>query len=155
MLGRADEAEDCVQDVFLELLSRRETHPVQSWPALLRWITTKRALDQLRSRRARRETGPESLEAIRSPGDEVGEQLNTQEMLEWLRSAVTQLPQKRAQVFALGCFAEMSYDEIASAVGLERGAVGVILHEARQQLWAMLPAQWAECRKARCTRADA
>jgi DNA-directed RNA polymerase specialized sigma24 family protein len=48
----------------------------------------------------------------------------------------------------------MSYDEIAVSTGLKRGAVGVILHEARQQLWATLPADWVKHQKVRCIRAN-
>jgi RNA polymerase sigma-70 factor, ECF subfamily len=152
ILGRNDEAEDCVQDVFLELLSRSAPCDADRWSAVLRWMTTVRALDRLRRRRVWREVGPAPLDALPSPRCDVGEQAHAAEMHGWLRSAVAKLPPRRAQVFALRCFAEMSYDQIAGVLEIEQGAVGVILHEAREQLKAMLPAEWVENRKARHNR---
>lgn len=112
-------------------------------------MTTVRALDRLRHRRVLREVGPDPLDALPLQRSDVAEQAHVAEMDEWLRSAMAKLPPRRAQVFALRCFAEMSYDQIAVALELEPGAVGVILHEARQQLQKMLPTEWVESRKVR------
>src|SRR5262249_11043292 len=49
ILGQAADAEDVVQDVFMEV-QRVRVH-VRCWPALLRRLTTFRALDRLRQRK--------------------------------------------------------------------------------------------------------
>jgi RNA polymerase sigma-70 factor, ECF subfamily len=152
ILGQVNEAEDCVQDVFVELLSRGRQCDADHWPAVLRWMTTVRALDGLRRRRASREAGPGPLDTLPVNDSGIFEQASAIEMHEWLRSAVDTLPPRQAQVFALRCFAEMSYDQIASVLQIKLGAVGVILHEARQHLQSILPAEWVENRKVRCNR---
>jgi RNA polymerase sigma-70 factor, ECF subfamily len=141
-----------VQDVFLELIGRPPAVPPESWAAVLRWTTARRALDRLRRRRAARETTDGPLANLPARAHEAVGEACAGEMLDWLRSAVTRLPPRQAEVFTLRCFAELSYDEIAAASGLKVGAVGTILHEARRELQAMLPGEWVEPRKARTSR---
>jgi RNA polymerase sigma factor (sigma-70 family) len=59
MLGSVSEAEDVVQDVFLRLAQAGDDQ-ISSHKALVATVTTRLAIDQLRSARARREnyTGP-------------------------------------------------------------------------------------------------
>ena len=142
-----------MQDVFLELIARRQDARPESWAAVLRWMTSRRALDRLRRRAASREREDGALAGRPALAEDAVGDLCAAEMLDWLRSAVTRLPPRQAEVFTLRCFAEMSYDEIAAASGLERSAVGTILHEARRQLEAMLPREWVAPRKARISRA--
>lgn len=149
ILGRADEAEDCVQDVFLEVIGRPGGHDANHWPAVLRWMVTVRSLDRLRRRRTRREVGPYGLDDVSSRRPDAADRLSAKEIVAWLQSAITELPSRRSQVFALRYFADMSYDQIARAVGIEVNAVGAILHEARRQLRAMIPAEWVENWKTR------
>ena len=50
ILGRAADAEDALQQAFLEALELQRRGPVKNWPALLRHLATCRALDLLRKR---------------------------------------------------------------------------------------------------------
>src|SRR3954447_6381089 len=52
ILGHAADAEDVVQDVFLQVHRLEQVRPVRCWVALLRRLATCRALDRLRQRRA-------------------------------------------------------------------------------------------------------
>jgi RNA polymerase sigma factor (sigma-70 family) len=52
ILGNHTEALDCFQDVFAEVLERSSSRSVRDWPAFLRWIAVRRALDRLRKHRA-------------------------------------------------------------------------------------------------------
>src|SRR5262252_8857925 len=54
MLGSVSEAEDVVSDAFLRLAQAGQ-QPIESSKAYLATITTRLAIDQLRSARARRE----------------------------------------------------------------------------------------------------
>lgn len=154
ILGRIHDAEDCVQSVLLELLSRTSPPGTNHEAALLRWMTAMRALDRLRRRRASREVLNDDPGDNRATNWGAADELSSDEMLAWLRSAVTRLPARQAEVFALRCFAELSYEEIATALTMDQGAVGVLLHEARQRLQAMLPKDWVENRKARTSRVN-
>ena len=149
ILGRPEEAEDCVHDVLVEVLAQPERETVKSWPALLRWKTTVRSLDRLRRARIRREVGDEALGNQASRAEDPSDELNVNEMMEWLRSALVQLSPRRAEVLALRWLEEMSYEEIAQTCGIGRAAVGTILREARLELEAMLPSEWSLHRKAR------
>src|SRR5260370_36512741 len=51
ILGHAGDAEDVVQDVFLEVHRLWSQRPVRYWPALLRRLASCRALDRLRQRK--------------------------------------------------------------------------------------------------------
>ncbi len=46
------EALDCLQDVFAEVIARPPPETILSWPAFLRWLAVRRALDRFRRRRA-------------------------------------------------------------------------------------------------------
>jgi RNA polymerase sigma-70 factor (ECF subfamily) len=149
LLGRAEEAEDCVHDVLVEVLARPEREAVKNWPALLRWKTTVRSLDRLRRIRIRREVGDEVLENRVGRCEDPSDELSVKEMVEWLRSALVQLSPRRAEVLALRWLEEMSYEEVAQVCGISRAAVGTILREARLELEAMLPSAWRSYWKAR------
>lgn len=136
LLGRPEDAEDCVHDVFLEIIAKPNHPKVRSWPAFLSWMTTVRALDRLR--KTRHVSIHESTETPRPPGcPEDG--LERAERLEWIRCAVASLPTRRREVFSLRYFAELTYDQIADLLDLEASTVSVTLREARQQLRRWLP----------------
>jgi RNA polymerase sigma-70 factor (ECF subfamily) len=149
ILGSAPEAEDCVQEVMLEVVAGREPSQAVDWPAFLRWLTAVRSLDRLRRRRRRRETALDPLTPTPTgdPGPHAA--LETAERRAWLRSSLTRLSALQADVVAMRYFAGMSYEEIASATGRSSGAVGTALHAARAQLRAMVPTEWIEQRTLR------
>ncbi len=131
LLGRPEDAEDCVHDVFLEVMAMSDHSHVRTWPAFLSWMTTVRCLDRLRQ--TRHVSIHESAE-IQQPAACSEDGLERTELLEWIRCAVACLPTRRCEVFSLRYFAELSYDQIAEVLGLEAPTVGVTLREARLQL---------------------
>lgn len=136
LLGRPEDAEDCVHDVFLEVIAMTDHSHIRTWPAFLSWMTTVRSLDRLRQ--TRHASIHESAETPQPAGcSEDG--LERAELLEWIRCAVACLPTRRCEVFSLRYFAELSYDQIAELLDLEASTVGVTLREARQQLCRWVP----------------
>ncbi|MHC4610327.1 MAG: RNA polymerase sigma factor [Planctomycetota bacterium] len=136
LLGRPEDAEDCVHDVFLEVIAMANHSRVRTWPAFLIWMTTVRSLDRLRQ--TRHVSIHESAETPRPAGC-LEDGLERAELLEWIRCAVACLPTRRREVFSLRYFAELTYDQIAELLDLEAPTVGVTLREARQQLRRWLP----------------
>jgi RNA polymerase sigma-70 factor, ECF subfamily len=135
ILGPGPDAEDVVQQVFLEAFQLRQKQEVGNWPGLLRKVATRRALDRLRGRRRTEPLdGLECADAGSSPH----ETAVARELAERLREAIAQLPDGQAAVFSLRYFNELSYDEIAQALGIEPSAVGMALHKARLKLQALL-----------------
>jgi RNA polymerase sigma-70 factor (ECF subfamily) len=131
ILGHADDAEDVVQDVFLQMHQWHQTRPVRSWTGLLRKMATSRALDRLRRRKT---TLPLFEAALVTPDNPPETAAIEQELQERLRQAVGELPQREAEVFCLRYFEELSYQQIAETLQIQVGAVAAALHKARAKL---------------------
>jgi RNA polymerase sigma factor (sigma-70 family) len=131
------DALDCYQDVFCEILQRTPLHEVENWPAYLRWLATRRAIDRLR-RRQRRQTDSSDIALVQAsnPGPSETAQLN--ELIELLRHELTRLPQRQAEAFWLNCIEEMSYEDIGRQLGIDTSTVGVLIHRARVRLRTVL-----------------
>jgi RNA polymerase sigma-70 factor, ECF subfamily len=123
MLGSVSEAEDVVSDAFLRLVQAGQ-RPIESPKAYLATITTRLAIDQLRSARARRESyagpwlpeplladGPTDLSADVAAAAEMSDSLS----MAFLVVLETLTPLERA-VFLLHDVFGYGYDEVAAIV---------------------------------------
>jgi RNA polymerase sigma-70 factor (ECF subfamily) len=135
ILGHAADAEDVVQEVFLQVHQLAQQAPVRYWVGLLRRLATCRALDRLRQRRTALALD-ESLLPSPSPTPEAA--LMEKELAERLRQAIAQLPQREGVVFCMRYFEDLSYQQIAEALHVRVGAVATALHKARAKLEAFL-----------------
>ncbi len=131
VLGRPEDAEDCVHDVFLEIIAMTDHSHVRTWPAFLSWMTTVRSLGRLRQTR---HMSIHETPEIQDPTATSEDGVERTELLEWIRCAVACLPTRRCEVFSLRYFAELTYDQIAEVLGLGVPTVGVTLREAQRQL---------------------
>ena len=117
MLGSVSEAEDVVQEALLRL--HRADEPVESPPAYLATVTTRLAIDQLRSARVRREryVGSWLPEPLLTSGDEVSRQVELSDSLSQAFLVLLEVlsPVERA-VFLLREVFEYEYEEIARIV---------------------------------------
>jgi RNA polymerase sigma-70 factor (ECF subfamily) len=134
--GRAEDAEDVLQAVFLALL---EVGP-SSWPdeptAYVRRAAANAALDVLR-RRKRWSLVAAGDDNIPPSADHEGIVLGGVEgerLAERLRLALPRLSPLEAEVFALHSIEEMSNVDIARLLGKTANHVGVTLHAARRKL---------------------
>jgi RNA polymerase sigma-70 factor (ECF subfamily) len=135
IVGQAADAEDVVQEVFLQIFQMEQGEGVRSWPALLRRLTTCRALDRLRQRRA---TLPLDGLSLPSNDYEPDAVLLEKELAQRLRKSLGELPPREASVFCLRYFEDLSYREIADALQVQVGAVAAALHKARGRLEELL-----------------
>jgi RNA polymerase sigma-70 factor (ECF subfamily) len=139
ILGDSDDAEDAFQEVFLKLITlwKRRPNPevVGDWGAYLRVVATRSAID-LRRRRSRRWKNRVAVTAaIQDTTAERADDLAAQhQRANALRQAMGRLTKRDALVFALRCFEDFSYEEIAAQTGLTVNQVGVILHRGRKTL---------------------
>jgi RNA polymerase sigma-70 factor (ECF subfamily) len=138
IVGNNHDAEDVAQDVFLEAYRASRKTDIRNWPGFLRRLATRRAIDRLRMRRTR------SLEASTTEAVEVADtspqphqNAVARELALRLRNAITLLPRSQAEVFSMRCFDEMTYEQIADALGMSSNAVGLALHKARTRLQAL------------------
>jgi len=138
MLGRVMDAEDCVQEAFLQWYACAQAETIEHPAAYLCTLVTRRCIDLLRSARTQRETYvglwlPEPLLAAADP-------LALSEQSETLSLAMLLLlerlsPIERA-VFLLRQVFDYDYREIADVVGKSAENCRQIMHRARQHLSA-------------------
>ncbi|MHC4405024.1 MAG: RNA polymerase sigma factor [Planctomycetota bacterium] len=140
VLGDYSEALDCHQDVFCEAIERTRPNEIRSWPAHLRWLATRRAIDRLRSRKRDQEraAGTTDVSAVEAAGPGPVEEAEFHEVVERVRHELAKLPDGQAEAFWLRCVEQMSYAEIGRQLGLDTSAVGVLIHRAKSRLRTML-----------------
>jgi RNA polymerase sigma-70 factor (ECF subfamily) len=144
MLGSASEAEDIVQEAFLRF--HRESGngtEIRSPKAYLSAVTTRLAIDHLRSARVRRERYfgtwlPEPV--VTDPGPDLTEHAETADSLSmaFLVLLESLSPIERA-VFLLRDVFDYGYDEIAGIVGKTEDNTRQIAVRARRQIEAKKP----------------
>ena len=144
LLGNRPDAEDCFQETFLAAVRAEQRSPVTHWSALLQTLATARAVDRLRHRYSKRRESTAATDHSPSPDETASRDpspadlLDAKELSDRLRIALSRLPDRQAEVFALHALTGWSYQEIAGSTGLSSTAVGVTIHRARQRLREIL-----------------
>jgi RNA polymerase sigma-70 factor (TIGR02957 family) len=140
MLGSAADAEDVLQETWLRWAGV-DLGAVRDQRAYLVRITTRQALDRLRTLRRRKESyvGPWLPEPLLTAPD-VAEDVELAESVSMAMLLVleTLTPTERA-VFVLREVFDLDYDEIAEAVGKTPAAVRQVAHRARAHVAARRP----------------
>jgi RNA polymerase sigma-70 factor (ECF subfamily) len=142
MLGSVADAEDVVQDAWLRW-SAADRGDVADARAYLVQVTSRLALDRLRSARVRREAYvgpwlPEPLLTETAAGPEDAVELGEQVSLALLVVLETLSPLERA-VFVLRDVFGMPVPEVAAALGRSEAAVRQVAHRAREHVEARRP----------------
>ncbi|EDY58689.2 MULTISPECIES: RNA polymerase sigma-70 factor [Streptomyces] len=150
MLGSAADAEDVLQETWLRWI-KVDLGQVQDRRAYLVRITTRQALNRLRTMTRRKEAyvGPWLPEPLLTAPD-VAEDVELSESLSMALMCVleTLSPTERA-VFVLREVFDVDYDEIAAAVEKSSDAVRQIAHRARRHVDARRPRRTASVGEAR------
>jgi RNA polymerase sigma-70 factor (ECF subfamily) len=140
MLGSAADAEDVLQETWLRWIDV-DLDQVRDRRAYLVRITTRQSLNRLRTMQRRKEAyvGPWLPEPMLTAPD-VAEDVELAESVSMALMLVleTLSPTERA-VFVLREVFDVSYDEIAAAVGKSPAAVRQIAHRARRHVDARRP----------------
>lgn len=142
---RDADALDVVQDSFIRAFARLgEFHGEAGFKTWLLRIVANRALDVLRARKVRLAVPLDAGDdapgpAVAAAVDPPGQGLEQAELAERLRQALDQLPPDQRAVFALYATGEMTYGQIAEAVGIPIGTVMSRLFHARRKLHELLP----------------
>lgn len=136
LLGNHTDAADCFQETFVCALELSQRQRVRDFSALLARLATTRAIYQLRRRfrRSHCSDAPADWAAVPSTNPGPAKLAQQQELVARLRESLTQLPPQESQVFCLRYLNDMSYRQIAKALGIKTNAAGVLLHRARAKL---------------------
>ena len=151
--GRADEAEELTQEIFLHLLSALRTFDASgSLPAWLQRVARNYAIDHYRRRRRERSMvldGEESGELVAvARDDKVGNDphraLEEKDLASWLRQIINRLPSELGQAVVLRDLQGMSYEEMATALEIPLGTVKSRINRGRLELTKLLKRRRAE-----------
>jgi RNA polymerase sigma-70 factor (ECF subfamily) len=126
-------AEDAVQDALTLAYERLSTYqPGTSFRAFLAAYSVRKAQTLLRGERRRRAREESSDPPEHLPGP--AELVRASHAAERVRAALSRLPEKRRAAAMLRLDAELSYAEIAQAVGSTEGSARVLVHMALKEL---------------------
>ncbi len=133
--GNMADAEDVAQSVFLRV-ARSEDVQIEAAGSYLYRAAINGALDLLRNRQRGREVALESADEIACTAAESSPErrANSSELRRWLRSALSGLSPRAAEIFVLRYIEELDNGEISQLVGTSRAVVAVVLHQARTTL---------------------
>jgi RNA polymerase sigma-70 factor, ECF subfamily len=140
MLNSRESAEDATSEVFLKLQRSIESYdgsiPFPRW--LLR-VAGNQCIDALRRRQRGQkvfvevEDGAVVVEAASSEPSPLGAVISTQEKAQ-VRDTIARLAENYRVPLVLRYYGELSYDEIAAELGLERNNVAALIFRAKQEL---------------------
>jgi len=136
LLTREADAADCFQNTFISAVEVAAAQPVRDWPALLKRLTTARALELLRARyrnAARLGALPDEPPADPSAPEPLAA-ASGGELAEALRVALASIDTQQAEVFCLVCLEGFSNADAANLLSITANNAGVLLHRARAAL---------------------
>ena len=129
-------AEDAAQEVFLQIYRTAGTYrPTASFVTWMYQIVRNTCYSELRRRRRRR-TRP--LAQDDPPGDPPAppgrDHLEHAELLAAVQAAIATLPENQRMAVLLRRYENLSYGQIAQAMGTTESSVKALLHRARETL---------------------
>lgn len=130
LCGDRSAAEDLVSETFTRLLTRAPR--IETRTALAYLLAVARNAYLSGRRRQRREVP--LAEEFRAPGNDPVSRLDDQARLESVLSAVHDLPESERAALLLRVDHDLSYEEIAGALGISVAAAKVRVHRARVRL---------------------
>lgn len=130
LTGDRSQAEDLVSETFVRLLTRAPNVEAQTALAYLLTITRNTFVSGLRSRK-REVPLPDVL---RAPEQDLAGRLDDQVRMQSVARALTLLPEGERAALLLRVDHELSYEDIAGALGISAGAAKVRVHRARMRL---------------------
>jgi RNA polymerase sigma-70 factor, ECF subfamily len=145
LIGRADEAEDLTQDVFLRIYKARKGYrPRAKFSTWLFTIANNLALNHLRGRSRNHAVALDGAAGTSSAGTlsdratsrdaTASAQMRQVELADVVRQALEELNEDQRLAVLLNKFEEMSYADIASVMGRTEAAVKSLLARARTNL---------------------
>ncbi len=134
MVGHAVEAEDVMQEAFLNAFTKIETYEGKvSFGAWLKKIVINRSLDQLKKRKVKFEELNEKI-----PDKETANLEISEIQMEQLKKAILQLPDGYRVVLSLHLLEGYDHEEIAQILGISNGSSRSQYLRAKLKLRQML-----------------
>jgi RNA polymerase sigma-70 factor (ECF subfamily) len=132
-----EDAEDATMEIFMKLRGKLiQYDQSRSFSAWLYKVAANHCWDLLRRRKNRQDKETEDLENVplEHPDPNQLDKLIEQRTSEEVRRALGKLGSRARMALVMRYYSDMSYDEIADALGVRRAFVGVVLLRARHEL---------------------
>src|SRR2546425_1144924 len=136
-LPTREDAEDATTEIFMKLKDKLVQYDTtRSFSAWLYKVAANHCWDMLRRRKIRQDKETDDLENVplEHPDPSQLDRLIEQRSSEEERKALEKLGGRARMALVVGYYSDMSYDEIADALGVRRAFVGVVLLRARHEL---------------------
>jgi RNA polymerase sigma factor (sigma-70 family) len=132
-----EDAEDATMEIFMKLRDKLGQYDQdRSFTAWLYKVAANHCWDLLRRRKVRqgKETEDVTEMLLETPDPNQLERLIEERTSEEVRKALDKLGVRARMALVMRYYSDMSYDEIADALGVRRAFVGVVLLRARHEL---------------------
>lgn len=132
-----EDAEDATMEIFMKLRDKlSQFDHTRSFSAWLYKVAANHCWDMLRRRKGRQNKETENVDDIplEHPDPNQLERLIEERSNEEVRKALSKLGVRARMALVMRYYSDMSYDEIADALGVRRAFVGVVLLRARHEL---------------------
>ena len=132
-----EDAEDATMEIFMKLREKLAQYdPSRSFSAWLYKVAANHCWDLLRRKKARHDKDMEDVDdlPLETPEPNQLERLIEERSGEEVRNALNALGTRARMALVMRYYSDMSYDEIADALGVRRPFVGVVLLRARHEL---------------------
>ena len=139
ILGSRESAEDATSEVFLKLQRSIDSYDGSTpFPRWLLRVAGNQCIDFLRRHRRERQVIVEvedraAIEATSSEPSPLSSAIRTAER-EQVQAAIARLPENYRVPLVLRFYSELSYDEIAQQLGLQKNHVATLIFRAKQEL---------------------
>ena len=136
-LPTREDAEDATMEIFMKLKGKLNQYdssrPFSSW---LYKVSANHCWDTLRRRKLRQDKETEDTDSVplEHPDPSQLDRLIEQRSSAEVRKALSTLGKRARMALVMRYYSDMSYDEIADALGVRRAFVGVVLLRARHDL---------------------
>lgn len=144
MLKDADDAEDIVQQVFVQLWAKRETIVVEtSIKSYLYRAVHNSCLNKIKQQTVRNSYAADYQHVGHSSVASVSQLLENKELASQIQHAMDELPEQCKRIFAMSRFEQLKYQQIADELGMNVKAVehqmGKALKHLRNKLKHLMP----------------
>jgi RNA polymerase sigma-70 factor (ECF subfamily) len=132
-----EDAEDATMEIFMKLRDKLVQYDQsRSFAAWLYRVAANHCWDMLRRRKARHDKDTQDIDdlPLEAPEPNQLEKLIEERTSEEVRKALDKLGARARMALVMRYYSDMSYDEIADALGVRRPFVGVVLLRARHEL---------------------
>jgi RNA polymerase sigma-70 factor (ECF subfamily) len=136
-LPTREDAEDATMDIFIKLQKNLSQYDeTRSFSAWLYRVAANHCWDILRRRKIRQDKETEDVDEVplEHPDPNQLDRLIEQKTSEEVRGALGKMGARARMALVMRYYSDMTYDEIADALGVRRAFVGVVLLRARHEL---------------------